>query len=257
MLRIDAADLKKHMAELTRALAHVCDLRQKGRLVTQVSPDDSAPLAVGVGAFGVVPASATTIVTSDLGGQEHIVALATTSSNERYWIGLHELWSPRGRRRLDFDSCGLRIYMGATGEEAVQILRLEWVAPKTEPDGTVRFDGEHAGHPHWHVDRAALVGSADYLRSLDALTAPSATVGAVETFGPGVEEPETPPNLVHDCSWLLRVHLAAQASWMNSRWDGATSPGPHQIEPRSLKMLTTWLTGALYYISSEVRAHGI
>jgi hypothetical protein len=255
VLQIDSDNLQRHMGDLSRTLLRVCGIRARTPIVVRSHPD-SSPVAVGVSAFSV-PRDATTIVRSDLGPQEQVIALATGASSERYWLGLHEFWTPRPRRKLDFDSCGLRLYVGRSDEEVAQLLRLEWVAPKTDTDGVEQFDGQHAGHPHWHIDRAALVGSEDYLRSLDVLTAPHIVDQAVEVFDPNAASAETSPGLLHDCSWLLNVHLAAHANWMNRHWDGATTPGPHQSQPETLKKLTTWLTGALHYVAWEVRAHGI
>ena len=133
--------------------------------------------------------------------------------------------------------------------EALQFLRLEWVAPTVDPEGAEVYDGKHAGHPHWHIDRAALVGEDDYLKALETLTLPEQRTDA-EVFRPAVNQ--TPPRFVHDCSWLPKMHLPAQAGWMHVEWDAHKVPGPHQSEPESMRELDQWWAGALRYLITEL-----
>jgi hypothetical protein len=153
------------------------------------------------------------------------------------------------RHKIRFRVAAVRLYIGASDEEIMQFLRLEWVAPSLDPDGAQVFDGMHAGHPHWHIDRGALVGQDDYLRALEALKAPEVESG-VEIFAPSAGEASQRP--VHDCSWLPRVHLPAQAGWMHEEWNANKVPGPHQCEPCSLAELDRWWVGALRYLIAEL-----
>jgi hypothetical protein len=188
-------------------------------------------------------------VTTDLGQSEPALRLPVPPNRPRLWLGLHERWEPTGRNRIRFRDCAVRLYIGASDEEALQFLRLEWVAPTLDPDGTQVYDGKYAGHPHWHIDRAALVGQDEYSHALELLTAPE-LASDIEVFGTGVGE--RPQRFIHDCSWLPRMHLPAQAGWMHAEWDACKVPGPHQSEPESLRQLDHWWAGALRYLIAEL-----
>jgi hypothetical protein len=230
-------DLSNHITLISRVVAEVCDAAGNERLVRAY--DESGSIVVRITDW-VGGRSRT--VTTDLGQSEPALRLPVPSHRPRLWLGLHERWEPKGKRKVRFRECGVRLYIGASDEEALQILRLEWVAPTLDLDGAQVYDGKHAGHPHWHIDRAALVGQDEYLRSLEILTAPDLQ-SDVEVFAPGAGE--MPRRLIHDCSWLPRMHLPAQAGWMHAAWDAHKVPGPHQSEPDSIKELNQWWSGAL------------
>jgi hypothetical protein len=192
-------------------------------------------------------------VVTDLGLSEIALRLPIPNSNQtKYWFALHERWQHKGRHRVAFVDCGLRLYIGSEDEEAHQILRLEWTAPFLNDDGEISYRGKHAAHPHWHVDRSALVGPQDALNALEVLTAPVQAPLGLEDFEPTLVLTEPPPRFVHDCSWLHKIHLPARAQWMNTEWDGSKIPGPHQCEPSSLEELERWWAGALRYFSTEL-----
>ena len=172
----------------------------------------------------------------------------------RYWIGLHESWVSIGKRKCRFIGCGLRIYAGERSEPPIQILRLEWAGPTINPDVGLVYDGGHAGHPHWHIDRAAVVGEEDYRRSLEILTRPVPAERPVETFDPSTTANDS-TRRVADCSWLPQIHLPAHAAWMLTNWNGKTLPGPHQSNPKDLLALNNWWEGALRYVRSELGRH--
>jgi len=118
-------------------------------------------------------------------------------------------------------------------------------------DGILTYQGDRAGHPHWHVDRSALVGHEDYLRSLDILTAPTRLVEAEEFNESTADAPPSQP--LFDFSWLQKIHLPAQAEWMHPpSWDGHTKPEPHQSEPKDIEGLEHWWAGALKYCALEL-----
>ncbi len=190
-------------------------------------------------------------VLTDLGSSEVALRLPIPDVHRpRFWIALHERWIPVSRHKIRFRECGLRLYAGTVDEDATQILRLEWVAPTEDPEGISSYQGKHAGHPHWHIDRAALIGPADYLHSLEALSASDAEL-ETEEFGATTASSE-PRGLRLDCSWLQDIHLPALARWAQLAWDGHKIPGPHQNEPYSLEELANWWTGALRYFSAEL-----
>jgi hypothetical protein len=125
------------------------------------------------------------------------------------------------------------------------------VAPKVGSGGEPIYDGTHAGHPHWHIDRAALVGPEEQSRSFEALTMPESSLG-LEEFAGSATPPASTNRLLYDCSWLQRMHLPARADWMASEWDGRTVPGPHQCQPDSILGLSRWWCGALRYLAAEL-----
>jgi hypothetical protein len=189
-------------------------------------------------------------VTSDLGSSEFAVRLPIPDANEpRFWIAMHERWGYKNKLTVRFLDCGLRLYVGSRDEEAVQVMRLEWVAPKPDHKGIPVYDGKHAGHPHWHIDRAALVGPEDYLRSLDILTAPDSQ-NELQDFSESTARPER--RFVYDCSWIMRMHLPAQARWMDLEWKNSEIPGPHQSEPSDIAALGRWWAGSLRYFAAEL-----
>ncbi|HTX36943.1 MAG TPA: hypothetical protein VME43_18065 [Bryobacteraceae bacterium] len=187
-------------------------------------------------------------MTTDLGFRETALRFPIPNARHpRFWVAMQEQWKWKGKHKVRFMECGLRLYVGGRDEEAIQFLRLEWVAPTFDNSGVQIYQGAHAGHPHWHIDRSALVGQEDYLRSLEILTAPAPEAGA-EEFNEGAL---VVPRL--DFSWLQSMHLPAQAGWMHPpSWDGRTVPGPHQCEPSSVAELEHWWVGALRYFSVEL-----
>jgi hypothetical protein len=193
-------------------------------------------------------------VTTDLGVREIALRLPIPDTRDsRFWIAMQEQWDWKSKHKVCFRECGLRLYAGDRSEEAVQFLRLEWVAPTSDGDGAQIYQGKHAGHPHWHVDRSALVGQEDYFRSLEILTAPAlAPHAGVEDFSGTAALITAPAQPLLDFSWLQKVHLPARAQWMQSEWDGRQVPGPHQCEPTSLDELVHWFAGALRYFSAEL-----
>jgi hypothetical protein len=193
-------------------------------------------------------------VTTEFGIREMALRLPIPDTlNPRFWIAIRERWQYKSRHRLSFIECGLRIYIGDKNEEAIQFVRLEWAAPTYDHNGIQSYPGRHAGHPHWHVDRSALVGQEDYLRSLDILTRPTPQTEP-EEFSGAVSS--TPPRPLFDFSWLQNMHFPARAQWMQSEWDGQQVPGPHQCEPNSLDELTHWWAGALRYFIGELPRTG-
>jgi len=238
-------DLKGHASKIGRILDEVCGASRAGPLVL------AGDLIIATA--NCMPLSRR--VTTDLGGGEFALRLPIPDAQQpRYWIALHEHWEWKNKHKIRFRDCGLRLYIGGKEEEAVQLLRLEWVAPTSDPDGEPIYQGKHAGHPHWHIDRSALVGPGDYWRSIEALTAPAPELQPeLEVFSEAtVDLIPARTRLVHDCSWLQKVHLPAEAEWMRSEWNGSAIPGPHQCEPSSLEELERWWAGALRYLVAEL-----
>jgi hypothetical protein len=234
-------ELKAHVIGLNNVLREICDAPQSQRLVEESH------------GYVYLVFSSTQLarkVTTDLGRTEVALRLPIPDTERpRYWIGLHELWKPE-KRSIRFQEGGLRLYVGGRDEEALQFLRLEWIAPSEDPDGKFVYQGSHAGHPHWHIDRSALVGAEEHLRSLELLTRQDA---AVEDFSEATTRLDSETTrLLYDCSWLQRMHLPAQADWMLHEWDGRALPAPHQCQPQNVSRLASWWTGALRYLVAEL-----
>jgi hypothetical protein len=248
-------EFNRHVKNLSHILAEVCALRE-GEPLLSVS-DEAGTRAIGVYVSRAVPHQRYREVTSDLGRREKVLGFPVPNAlRPRYWIGVHEAWRA-SKKRVTFVSCGFRLYMGFADEQIVQILRLEWVAPGKDREGMVRYDGGHAGHPHWHIDRSALLGHEDYWRSLAILTAP-ASEAPLETFEPERNIAERfPVRQAQDCSWLQGVHFPAHASWMHRTWDGTELPAPHQSEPNNLASLSRWWNGAIRYLAAELYTHAV
>lgn len=248
-------DVEAHFSTVGKALADACRLRAYAPLFLSHSDPSEETLVARVHARSALREGDYAIVLSDLSISEEVVALPGLGSTQ-YWLGLHEAWRRKKRTNV-FLQGGLRVYIG-TPPDAVQIIRLEWFAPQRTSEGATLFDGAHAGHPHWHVDRAALSSQSDYTRSLEQLTAPTPIAGGevVEVFDPAALRDEAPSRPVYDCSWLPSLHLVAHAGWMLHEWDGHEQPGPHQSEPTTAKALTNWWLGALRYVALEIQTHG-
>jgi hypothetical protein len=235
------AELQGHTKNINSLLQDICEAHDPAPLVhltagiIMLAPSCPPPLRRGV--------------TTDLGLSEIALRLPIPDAeNPRFWIAIQEEWEWVSKHKACFRRCGLRLYLGEKDEEATQFLRLEWVAP-TLHEGVQSYEGAHAGHPHWHVDSAALVGPEEAFQSLEALTAPSPE--KPEDFGDVVMADKVSQPLL-DFSWLQHLHLPARAQWMNKEWDGSQVPGPHQCEPNSLNELVRWWDGALRYISAEL-----
>ena len=242
-------ELSDHIAKINAALKEACQISESQRLVTEESDQ-------GVLVIRMLETPFCRPVLTDLGSRELALRLPfPTPEHARFWIALHENWDYVGKRKIRFNNCGLRLYTGTSQQAALQILRLEWSAPEVNSDGIQAYQGKHAGHPHWHIDRSALVGPEDYMRSLEVVTTPGPPQDLeLENFSSAAPSPE-PPTLRLDCSWLQGLHLPAQARWMERLWDGVEIPGPHQSEPKDIGQLGFWWSGALRYFVSELRKH--
>ena len=175
-------------------------------------------------------------VTTDLGVREIALRLPIPDTrNPRFWIAMQEQWEWRSKHRACFVQCGLRLYMGERSEEAVQFLRLEWVAP-TLHGGVQSYQGIHAGHPHWHVDRSALIGEEESRRSLEILTAPAPQIEAEEFSETAIlGSPAALPLL--DFSWLQYIHLGCSQN-------GTEAKFPARISASRI-VLTNWFVGGM------------
>jgi hypothetical protein len=240
--------LKNHFKEITALLQTICGISNTGPLLSQSDQSGSIIAMISQSAEPLARR-----VTTDFGVSEFALRLPIPNANQpRYWIGLHERWESTGRHKIRFCDCGLRIYVGNVIEPAVQILRLEWTAPKQNPDGDMVYAGKHAGHPHWHIDRSVLIGEEEYWHLLELHTTPDSQIHHPEIFNENTIN-ETVERRIQDYSWLQRVHLPAHAGWMREEWDGSM-PGPHQSEPADITELNHWWAGALRYLVSELSA---
>ena len=235
--------LQKHAAEVNALLLEICEASDPAPLI-ELADDGSIALAKSC------PAALRREVTTDFGSREIALRFPIPDTvNPRFWIAIQERWTWKGKHKLSFIQCGLRLYMGEKAQEATQFVRLEWVAPTCDKNGIQNYKPKHAGHPHWHVDRSALVGQEEYLQLLEILSAP-APGGGAEEFSSATAATST--RLLFDFSWLQDVHFPARAQWMETNWDGQQVPGPHQCEPNNLDELTHWWAGALRYFSTEL-----
>lgn len=252
-MEIKVTELEGHASEIARVFGLVWNVTMTAPLIELSDDESSSDVVITVRGGNNSPLPVNT-VTTDLGRIEKVVGLPIpTSKTPKFWIGLHESWQRKGKRMALFNNCGLRVYIGEANEDCRQLLRLEWAAPETTKDGELVYQGKHAGHPHWQIDQAALVGTIDHLRSLEILTAPSSQEPPLESFGTVVTGDT--PRLIPDLSWFPGVHLPAQSQWMHHKWDGVCLPAPHQSTPKALKMLTTWWEGSLRYIFMELLQH--
>jgi len=240
-MRVKSSDLKSHMGSVNAVLGEVCHLPTSAHLLQL----DELSVSAASSAVSLE-------VTNDLGSIQLAIPLPIPDAAQpEYWIGLHENWRYVNRRLVEFVDCGLRLFIGTRAESPVQVMRLEWVAPSLGAGGQSIYTGGHAGHPHWHIDQAALAGPNDYWRTLDALTQPDTIEGEVEDFDE-VSVQASSKRLGGDYSWMKKLHLPARARWMDQNWDGRTIPGPHQCEPQSLDELGSWWAGALRYLATEL-----
>jgi hypothetical protein len=199
------ADLPKHATRINVVLKEICDTSHPAPLIQE--SDGVISLATSC------PPALSRTVTTDLGGRELALRLAIPDArNPRFWIAMREEWEWRPKKnkhRVYFRACSLRLYAGDRSEEAVQFLRLEWVAPDSGEDGMPIYQGTHAGHPHWHVDKSALVGQEAYLRLLEIETAPAPQV---EEFSEATIAVSSEAKPFCDLSWLQKIHLPARAA---------------------------------------------
>jgi hypothetical protein len=240
---INPTALARHVAKINAILQDVCKVSGPTPLVKE---QDLIITTLGY-------TSASRVVTTDLGGSGFALRLPIPDpGNPNYRVGLYERWESRNRHRICFRQCGLRLYIGGPEEEPIQLLRLEWVAPTIDRDGGFTYDAKHAGHPHWHIDRAALVGPEDSARWLESSIAsqPSTHIEA-EVFEASTKSPSLGQTR-RDFSWVQGMHLPAHAQWMLSEWNGRKIPGPHQCEPSSLVELERWWAGSLRYLLAEL-----
>lgn len=249
------SDILGHATDIARVLASLSGVKLLAPLVQALEVAGTGEIVIrivqGVQNLGLPHRK----VTTDLGLIETVVGLPIPEATRpQFWIGLHESWVFLNKRKVGFKNCGIRVYIGAADEDSRQFLRLEWVAPEIARDGSEVYHGGHAAHPHWHIDRAALVGPEEHLRSLEMLTTPVEEEAALEVFTFDATRLGI-PRLVQDLSWLGGVHLPAQTQWMHHHWDGLALPAPHQSAPQELEMLKRWWEGSLRYLFAELARH--
>lgn len=245
-MEIKPSLLNKHASTINSVLQETCG-----------SPNPTPLVQSTDGVIRLAPSCPEVLcreVTTDLGIREIALRLPVPDKNQpRFWVALHEYWEWKGKHRLSFRTCALRLYMGDRSEEAIQFLRLEWMAPSMTEEGIQIYPAKHAGHPHWHIDASALAAPTDYYRSLESLTAPptASQTGVEEFMGAQLAE-KVSAQPVLDFSWLQKLHIPARAEWMRIKWDGIKVPAPHQSEPTNLTELDHWWMGALRYVSTEL-----
>ena len=149
-MEVKRVELTNHVTSIRRVLKEVCGVHSAAPLVRQSDEPN------GIMVTTAPTEDVSRRVTTDLGGTEFALGLPIPDADHpRYWIALHERWELISRHKIRFSECGLRLYVGMVDEAALQLLRLEWIAPTPNPDGEPRYLGKHAGHPHWHIDRSA------------------------------------------------------------------------------------------------------
>src|SRR6202795_3067486 len=130
-------ELRKHAKEINVVLQDTCDASDPAPLVDLT--DGTIALAPSC------PRALCREVTTDLGLREIALRLPIPDTqNPRFWIAMQERWRWKSKHRVYFVECGLRLYMGDKGEQAIQFLRLEWVAPTSDGDGNPIYQGTHA-----------------------------------------------------------------------------------------------------------------
>jgi hypothetical protein len=235
-----SAQFNNHVAQISLILKNECRTSNVGALVT--TQDFYITIPNG-------PTPPFRKVTTDFGRIESALELPISNKRHqrKYWVGLHESWQKVSKHKIRFMDCSLRLYVGNANQEPVHFLRLEWVAPEANSGA---YQGEHAGHPHWHIDRPVLAGSKSLSRSL--VESGQDEIPALEEFSELTFSSETILDPI-DCSWIQEVHIPAQAGWMK-KWNGTDVPGPHQSEPDDFGALENWWAGALRYFVHELSA---
>lgn len=238
-------ELREHRNVISKTLREICQVTSAEILIQETDLCTTS--------FGAPPLARE--VRSDLDVREWALRLPIPDeARARFWIALHECWVAEGRRKARFKDCGVRIYTGEMDQEPVQFLRLEWVAPVSGADGEPEYHGGRAGHPHWHIDRTGLVDAQREALALISLLEPLDEEVELEEFTAQTTPSDRPSeSAVQDFTWISSLHLPAQSMWALQGWDGRSVPAPHQSEPNTLKELTSWWTGALRYIASELR----
>jgi hypothetical protein len=236
-MEIKRTDLKEHAKSINRVLQEVCGASGPGPFVG----------ADGIGIY-IVRSALTRDVTPEMGPIEVALALPVPDAKRpQFWIGIIEQWEGASKKKIRFRRCGLRLYYSEVDEEPLQVLRLEWVAPTSvDHNAEPAYEGKNAGHPHWHIDRAALLGP----ERAAVFNAPESQA-ILEDFTESTIDPAIRLS-AYDSSWIQRMHLPAQADWMRKDWNGKDVPGPHQCEPGDLQGLNRWWDGALRYLVSEL-----
>jgi hypothetical protein len=238
-MEVNGAKFSGHVTKLSTILQKECNVSRAGPLVINQEFQITIP-------NGSTPPFQK--VSTDLGHIESALELPvlTGRHKRRYWVGLRESWERKDKHKIRFVECSLRLYVGSTDQEPAHFLRLEWVAK----DHSGFYQGKHAGHPHWHIDRLALAGNKALSRSLEDLTAPDQPP-ELEEFGVLTVSRALPQVDLFDCSWVQNIHLPAHAGWMN-KWNGTDIPGPHQSEPDNFEALENWWAGSLRYFVHEL-----
>src|SRR5947208_16594542 len=100
-------DLGSHATKITTVLKEACGAPDTGPLVRQHEEADSLVVSISC------PTPLSRPVTTDLGMSERALRLAIPDAHQpRYWIGLHERWQQKGKHKIRFLDCGLRLYVG-------------------------------------------------------------------------------------------------------------------------------------------------
>ena len=179
-------------------------------------------------------------------GRIPVVALVELKDDVWAWMGVSGQWealearSRRAMRKFRFASLALSVYFGPQDDEnKLLMFRAEWSGSKPAGDGTFTFAPATAGHPHWHFDALASVGTKtreviDGRRSI-------VEVQNAELF----ETYEIDPIKDLLKPGIDRIHFASGTAW----WKSGTA---HLHTPANRGELEAWAHGCAKYIKNEL-----
>lgn len=197
----------------------------------------------------------------DRGGSVLVVPLIDSSTQSFfYWMSFQQKWSEPYRTNENFvyHTTSLTVYFGKQyNEEKVQLFRAEWPGLRSQADGSLQFEAQGAGHPHWQFDAYGHRSRERYdQETLDRIG------NVLEEKPPEVEDfadsaPYTFSNeeleLASLAQRLTKVHFASSTRWADNPWNGdVSSPEPHAQAPAALREILNWTVSTISYIQHEV-----
>src|SRR5216683_1315412 len=101
-------ELSDRVSSLNAVLQDICDVPSSQHLVRE---DNGSIFVIPL------PAPLARKVTTDLGGTEVALRLPIPDAEQpRYWVALHELWTWKAKHTIQFQHCGIRLYVGERDE---------------------------------------------------------------------------------------------------------------------------------------------
>jgi hypothetical protein len=183
------------------------------------------------------------------GKKSAVVPLHDMRDSLKAWLGYHEVWGSKPRKKYSFDHISLTVFLGRDGEVfKAQVFRCEWpgIRPWT-PQG-ISFQSPGAGQPHWQFDA---------LKTLRDVAEDERTKSLANLEEKVAPTEFSPAGLAADLlekvrqTAIERIHFASAAPWWLKQSKDALPS--HMNAPEHPDELLRWVLACVSYIRQELK----